>query len=82
MVEMPKGRIRLSKIPPKKIVYRQTAPKVYDINASIYIWKRDVLVKRKTFFTPKTSFYLMPPERSFDIDTNFDWKLVKFLLKK
>tara|TARA_B100001971_G_C18144625_1_gene512342 strand:+ start:463 stop:1149 length:687 start_codon:yes stop_codon:yes gene_type:complete len=82
MVEKRRNRIKLSKALSKKILYRQAAPKVYDINASIYIWKREALLKRKTLYTKKTSIYLMPPERSFDIDTKFDWKLVKFLLKK
>ena len=31
-------------------------------------------------FTQKTSYYLMPPERSVDIDTKYDWKLVNFLI--
>jgi len=82
MVEKTRNKIKLLKTTSKKILYRQAAPKVYDINASIYIWKREVLLKKKTLYTKKTSIYLMPPERSFDIDTNFDWKLVKFLLKK
>jgi len=82
MVEKIKNKIKLSKNTSKKILYRQAAPKVYGINASIYIWKREILLKIKTLYTKKTSIYLMPPERSFDIDTNFDWKLVKFLLKK
>ena len=82
MVEKIKNRIRLSKTSAKKIFYRQAAPKVYDINSSIYIWKREILLKKKTLYTKNTSIYLMPNERSFDIDSNLDWKLVKFLLKK
>jgi|ETNmetMinimDraft_8_1059916.scaffolds.fasta_scaffold14241_1 CMP-N-acetylneuraminic acid synthetase len=37
--------------------------------------------KARKDYIKKTAIYLMPPERSFDIDTNFDWKLLKFLLK-
>ena len=65
-----------------KIKRRQDAPKCYDINASIYIWKRDVLLKSKTLFRKKTVFYEMPRERSVDIDSKFDLMIVKHLLKK
>ena len=51
------------------------------MNASIYLWKRDFLFKSYNLFNKKTSVYLMPAERSIDIDSNFDFKFVKFLLK-
>ncbi len=57
---------------------RQTAPKVYEMNASIYIWSRDALLK-KSMFNPKTIFYKMPISRSIDIDSEFDFKIVKFI---
>ena len=56
MVENIKNRIRLSKTTNKEILYRQAAPKVYDINASIYIWKREVLLKKKLFIQKKHQF--------------------------
>ena len=43
--------------------------------------ERDFLFKSYNLFNKKTSVYLMPPERSIDIDSNFDFKFVKFLLK-
>ena len=46
------------------------------MNASIYIWKRDYLFKSKTLFGSKTSLYIMPFERSIDIDSYSDLKLV------
>ena len=60
---------------------RQDAPKVYDANASIYIWKRDYLINRRTLFTKNTGIYIMPEIRSMDIDSNDDFKIVEFLLK-
>ena len=60
---------------------RQTAPKVYEMNASIYIWSRDALLK-KSMFNPKTIFYKMPISRSIDIDSEFDFKIVKFIYEK
>lgn len=64
----------------KKIPGRQFAPKVFDMNASIYIWQRKTLLKSNTLFTKNTSIYVMPDERSLDIDNNFDFKIVKQLL--
>ena len=64
----------------KKIPGRQFAPKVYDMNASIYIWDRKTLLRSNTVFQKKTSIYLMSDERSLDIDNSFDFKLVEFLL--
>jgi len=59
---------------------RQDAPQVYDVNASIYIWKRQALLEKDTLFTDKTSLYIMPEERSVDIDTNLDWDFVEFIM--
>ena len=33
-------------------------------------------------FLEKTGLYVMPEERSIDIDTEFDFKFVEFLLKE
>ncbi len=67
------------KILPKR---RQDAPKVYDMNASIYIWKRQFLLNSNNIFTDKTSLYLMPPERSCDIDNKLDFEFVKYIIEK
>ena len=52
------------------------------MNASIYIWKRKELLKINSRYDNKTSLYIMPAERSIDIDSLFDWKLVDYILKK
>ena len=63
-------------------VRRQDAPNVYEMNASIYIWKREALLTNDTLFTDKTSLYIMPEERSVDIDTQIDWEFVEFMMGK
>ncbi len=65
-----------------QIFSRQTAPKVYDMNASIYIYKKDFLLRTKTIHSDNTMVYIMPQERSIDIDTPLDFKFVEFLLKE
>ena len=51
------------------------------MNASIYIWKKKSLFKTNNLFNKKTSIFVMPLERSIDIDSDFDLKLVKQLWK-
>ena len=65
----------------KKIVRRQDAPKIFDLNASIYIWNRKDLISSKKLVTKKTIFFEMPYSRSIDIDDNLDVIMVKYILK-
>ena len=61
---------------------RQDAPKVYEMNASIYIFTRNSLIKKKSLLNKKTSLYVMPRDRSIDIDDMLDFNLVKYLIRK
>ena len=79
MVEFKKRGLSLSKSG-KNITCRQKAPKVFDMNASIYIWKKKYLFKRPKTVSKNTSLYIMPEERSLDLDTEFDLKIMKKLI--
>lgn len=76
------GKVALSKKLSEGVVRRQDAPKSYDMNASIYIWKRDIILNENTLFLEKTGLYVMPEERSIDIDTELDFEFVEFLMRK
>ena len=65
----------------KPLIRRQSAPKTYDLNASIYIWKKEHLIKSKKLLNKHTILFEMPPERSIDIDDKFDFNLVNKLKK-
>ena len=82
MVERINERIQLVKKMDKIVVRRQDASLVYDMNASIYIWKREALLENETIFTDKTSLYVMSEERSVDIDTEMDWNFVEYMIGK
>jgi CMP-N-acetylneuraminic acid synthetase len=56
---------------------RQRLPKVYRPNGAIYIFKAGWFRSKKSFATPSTFAYKMPAERSVDIDTIDDFKLVE-----
>lgn len=66
----------------KMILRRQDAPQCFDMNASIYIWSREALFHSDQLFYPNTLFYEMPEERSVDIDTELDFKIVSILLEE
>ncbi|MDC0617569.1 acylneuraminate cytidylyltransferase family protein [Candidatus Pelagibacter ubique] len=81
MIEQKNKKIYLVKNINRKIKNRQQAPRTFDMNASIYIWKRNFLLNSKKIINPNTTLYFMPKERSIDIDNNFDWKLVSYLMR-
>jgi CMP-N,N'-diacetyllegionaminic acid synthase len=68
-------------MPKKKIHRRQDAPKVYRINAAVYVIRRDVLMKGK-IFTDKTKAIIMSQEQSGHIDSLLDFRQVEFMLKE
>ena len=82
MVEETNNIVSLVKKPNKIIHSRQNAPSVFDMNASIYIWKRYKILKSDNLYGAKTSIYEMPLDRSIDIDEELDFKIVKMLFKK
>lgn len=81
MVEFNKSG-KISLIKKGRYTNRQSAPRAFDINCSIYVWWKDVLKKNKSLFSEMTRIYLMPKERSFDIDDYIDFEIVQMLLKK
>jgi len=62
------------------ILTRQSAPKVYDLNASFYFYRREFFSEGfKTVFTQRSLIYLMP-HLCFDLDHVIDFEFLDFLL--
>jgi len=76
------GTVALSKTPAQPILRRQDAPQCFDMNASIYAWWTEGLRAGGGVFMPTTQLYVMPEERSLDIDSELDFQLVEFLLER
>lgn len=76
------GSVTLAKKLARPIVRRQDAPACFDMNASIYIWKRDVLIASDSLFLERTGLYVMPEERSIDIDSELDLEIVRLLMER
>jgi len=81
MVEIINNKVQLVKKPAQLVSGRQEAPKVYDINASIYVWKKDALMNNDSIFLERTKIYIMPIWAR-DIDNETDFEFVEFILKK
>jgi len=61
---------------------RQELPIAYMPNGALFIFKYSLLRTKYTYYTDKTFAYIIPSERSVDIDTEFDFKFAEFLLKQ
>jgi N-acylneuraminate cytidylyltransferase/CMP-N,N'-diacetyllegionaminic acid synthase len=83
LVEMDgEGFVHLSKPPNAQIFRRQDAPACYDMNASIYVWQREALLRQTSIFDKDTMLYVMPEDRSIDIDSELEFELVEFIANK
>ena len=82
MVELkPNGFYERVCQPGNEVLGRQSAPKVFAMNASIYVWYRHSL-SSSLWASPKIRLHVMPRERSIDIDHPIDFDLVELLMKK
>lgn len=61
---------------------RQNLPDIFHRNGVIYAIRCDVLRQEKTFFASRSLPYLMPRDRSINIDEEFDFQLAEFLISR
>ncbi len=59
----------------------QDLPKLAIINGTVYVMKYDTLMKNNLIRDANTSIYLMPKERSVDIDDRLDFRIAEALIK-
>jgi CMP-N,N'-diacetyllegionaminic acid synthase len=64
-----------------KVDRRQDLEPVYSLNGAIYLARRAALLENQTFYGPNTYAYVMPPERSLDVDTAWDLHLCDLVLR-
>ncbi len=55
---------------------------VYRTNGAIYLTRRDVLMDEHSFYGKRPCAYVMPSERSIDIDTRLDFEIAEFLFQR
>ena len=59
----------------------QDLPKIYVINGALYISTPKIIRKYKSFYSSKILPYIMPKERSVDIDDEIEFKLAEIIIK-
>jgi CMP-N,N'-diacetyllegionaminic acid synthase len=73
----------LEDVAPHPVVERrQDLDTVYALNGAIYIARREHLVEYASFYAERTYAYVMPPERSIDVDTPWDLHLCELILRE
>ncbi len=60
---------------------RQNLPAAFILNGAVYVGRSKFLRRNKSFFHKKTVGYVMPKERSIDIDNESDLKNVKTVVR-
>lgn len=66
----------------ESMVARQALPKVYSLNGAFYLTHKDILTTRKTFMPPHTIPFVMPEEKSLNLDGKLDLFLLEALMEK
>ena len=76
------GRIYpLMEVDDEKYQRRQDLPPVYQLNGAIRVIKRNILLEEERMAGDNTLAYIMPQERSIDIDTPIDFKIAELILR-
>ena len=74
--------IPLLKISMDNSYQRQKLPKVYRLNGAVYVAECNFIKKNRSFIGSETLGYVMPQERSLDIDTISDFDFAEFVIRK
>jgi len=59
---------------------RQDAPKVYDLNTVVWVYTRSAVMKIGERIPRRTRLYLVPAERSVDLDSERDFEYLEMLM--
>lgn len=70
-------------VPQEKVVERrQELPDAYVLNGAVYVSEWEHVAQHGTFMTPQTVAYVMPQDRSYEIDTELDFIVVRSLMER
>ena len=64
-----------------EITRRQDLPAAYALNGALYLARTDWLIQNQGFIGSETLGYVMPEERSLDLDTALDWRVTDLLMR-
>jgi CMP-N,N'-diacetyllegionaminic acid synthase len=75
------GYSKIVKKSDKPIVRRQDSPTVYSLSPAAYVIKKSALYEYEHWSKAKCLISPMPRERAIDIDSEFDFQLIEFILQ-
>ena len=76
------GALKICKNLPSTIVRRQDAPPVYEHVASIYVFSPEYIHSASYLLDGHTEGYDIGSEKSLDVDSDLDFLLVEYLMKR
>ena len=78
--QQPDGTLALSK--PASFARRQDAPQAWGLNGALYVWQRAALARaaEQGFWSVAARPYVMPRNRSIDIDDLEDFEMAEWLM--
>ena len=82
LVEHEEGFLKISKKLKTPIIRRQDAPKVYEHVASIYVLSPEFIRNGNGLLSGKALGYDIGEFKSLDVDSELDFELIEFLMKK
>jgi CMP-N,N'-diacetyllegionaminic acid synthase len=82
LVEVVDGYQRISKSLPHPILRRQDAPRVFEHVASIYVLSPEYLRRGTGLLSGRTQGYDIGQHKSLDVDSEFDFDLIEYLMSK
>jgi CMP-N,N'-diacetyllegionaminic acid synthase len=74
------GHLQPFMVPDQPYVRRQDLPPLFALNGALWLIRSEILLAREEWYTDHTLGYIMPPERSLDVDTPFDLRLCELIL--
>lgn len=69
-------------VPDKPVLRRQDAPDVFVLNGAVYVANTSWLQETRSFLHKETIGYVMPKERSIDVDTELDFCILETIIRK
>jgi len=76
-----RGRLREFMPPPPGYLRRQDFPAIHALNGAIFLVRREMLLEERALLDRETLALVMPPERSLDVDTPWDFHLTRLVLE-
>ncbi len=76
-----KGLLKPFDVSDNEFTRRQDLPPLYMLNGALYLCKSHIIEEKRTFTPDRTFGYVMPAERSVDIDSEMDFSFAEFLMR-